>query len=137
MTNHIFIAAIFSFTLQAVFASSSSAQTLDGSEQNLPDNIIGEVRIALTNVGARDPLSAQFHSLALNTEGDDATHICGYVNLKNGYGAYVGFQAFQMDLDDRSMNLLETTPDQLSWNLARMVYDMTGCSVVLDLPPRN
>ncbi|MHC0054934.1 hypothetical protein [Actibacterium sp. D379-3] len=137
MTKPNYLIAIVALALQPLITSVSSAQTLDGSEQGLPSNILGDIRIALSEIGARDPISAQFHSLAFNHEGDGASHVCGYVNLKNGYGAYVGFQAFQMSLDNQSLDLLEATPAEPTWNLARLIFDMSGCSVALDLPPRN
>jgi len=40
----------------------------------------------------KDPMSAQFSDLS--QEGGPGHPVCGFVNSKNGYGAYVGKRAF-------------------------------------------
>lgn len=46
----------------------------------------------------KDPSSAQFKNVAAYGEQDpiSVTFLCGYVNAKNSYGAYVGFKKFVM-----------------------------------------
>ncbi|PIE14112.1 MAG: hypothetical protein CSA70_02880 [Rhodobacterales bacterium] len=63
-------------------ATLSTPLTLDGSEAALEKGTLGRVNIALANMGVRDPLSAQHHSLSYNQTVGDATHLCGHIKPK-------------------------------------------------------
>jgi len=115
----------------AALQAGAAPQFLDGSDSALDSGIMPKINMALSKEGVRDPLSAQYHSLAPGTVGD---YICGYINLKNGYGAYNGFKAFQYNLKKDSINLLTAKPGEITWNLSRLVFSFSGCTEVLDLP---
>lgn len=57
----------------------------------------------------KDPDSVKFKDLSLNSSGDG---LCGYVNAKNSYGAYVGFTEFVYDVDGVRVRPDGCTDDQ-------------------------
>lgn len=80
------IPAFFALTLSLPAAG---YEVVDRSGSDVEPGLLHSV---LTNVADlfRDPESVQFRDVRLGKE--DA--LCGEVNAKNGYGAYVGFQPF-------------------------------------------
>lgn len=65
------------------------AQTVvDGSGASVPQGQLVRLLASVTHP-FRDPLSSQFRGLRMMSSG-----VCGEVNTKNGYGAYVGFMPF-------------------------------------------
>lgn len=114
---------------------SAAPEFIDGSDGTISPDTIAKLSVALMQEGARDPLSAQYHSMQPGSVGED--YVCGYVNLKNGYGAYTGFKAFQMRISDSSITILNTAPGDISWNLARIPFTFSGCVDLLGLPGRT
>jgi hypothetical protein len=47
----------------------------------------------------KDGDSAKFAEIRLGKSNAGATVACGVVNAKNGYGGYIGYQAFMVQLD--------------------------------------
>ncbi|HTF44913.1 MAG TPA: hypothetical protein VK641_13475 [Terriglobales bacterium] len=64
-----------------------------------------EVAMRQVRNGMKDPDSAQFRDVFQREE-----FVCGYVNAKNGFGAYVGFSRFRYVSGDV---LLEANTDSL------------------------
>lgn len=62
--------------------------------------------------GFKDPNAAQFRGLYV-TKAGPALILCGEVNAKNGFGAYVGFRRFYAALDDKQIEGA-TDPDGFS-----------------------
>ena len=57
--------------------------------------LVAQAKVALTYT-FKDPGSAQYRNVGLykSTTGKGGDIVCGEVNAKNSYGAYVGFQRF-------------------------------------------
>ena len=81
----------------------------------------------------KDPEAARFRGLFVSRMGD-ALILCGEVNAKNSYGAYIGFRRFRAS-DDR--NFQDIWPADLTGTL-RTVYEQswqTYCgSRIADVP---
>ena len=62
-----------------------------------PDPMIEQAKRAVEQ-GLRDPFSVKFQGVAsrtvINHKGQPMKVVCGEVNAKNAFGAYVGFQKF-------------------------------------------
>lgn len=85
----------FAIATTLVLATASAAfavQDIDGSYAALPSAAQAATERLVTET-FRDPVSAQFRRVRLITSSRDQV-ICGEVNFKNGFGAYVGFEQF-------------------------------------------
>ncbi len=78
--------------IAATLAASAQAATLTADQQTVVDKAK-----ALLTRDFKDPLSAQWRGLFLR--GDKT--LCGEVNAKNSFGAYVGFHRFYVVLSMR------------------------------------
>jgi len=77
-----------------------------------------------------DPFSAKFKDVIVSYNPKrDEVHVCGLLNAKNGFGAYVGFEPFlvKIDLDEEleatrgvRPRLMSSMPGQYSDYLARL-----------------
>lgn len=77
--------------LAALVCGAASAQT-DYSE------VVTRAKSAVTR-DLKDPSSAQYRNLYIS-ESTGAHHtLCGEINAKNGYGAYVGFKPFYAEVE--------------------------------------
>ena len=73
------------------FATPASAYTIiDGSGESIDPATLATVLEAVSDQ-LLDPGAAQFRHIRISKRPD---MICGEINAKNGYGAYVGFQPF-------------------------------------------
>ncbi|MGV2188777.1 hypothetical protein ACQZ4Q_08175 [Agrobacterium vitis] len=83
--KHIFI------TLAALISCSYSAcqaqQFIDDTSKNIAKEELSAIKQGIFII-SRDPLAAQIGGLRYGK----SESICGMANLKNGYGAYSGFQ---------------------------------------------
>lgn len=66
-------------------------QVMDGSDKQFPSGTVQQIVSKLMKI-TKDPFSAQI--AGLHPSKSDPADICGVVNLKNGYGAYTGFEPF-------------------------------------------
>lgn len=109
-------------------------QTLDGSEKELGDEVLKTFMIGLAN-DVRDPLAAQFHSLAPSPSNMAGKYICGFGNFKNGMGGYGGFKPFWHNTRDKKTFIFESydQPDDLAYDFDMMRFKVSGCEFVLDL----
>lgn len=57
------------------------------------DGLIAEAKESIKNQ-LKDPYSAVFENIYIGRAANGAPVVCGTVNAKNSYGAYVGRQAF-------------------------------------------
>lgn len=69
----------------------SAQQIMDDSGSDFSGDIGKEIASALMTE-VKDPFSAQIAQLHKSSGSDDI--VCGVINLKNGFGNYVGFQPF-------------------------------------------
>jgi len=81
------------------------------------NNFVRRAKAALTE-NFKDPRSAQFRSLFIS--GDKLPALCGEVNAKNSYGAYVGFRKFYAT-GKSSLNAVEPGADGAGGD--RYVFD--------------
>ncbi|MEZ2220735.1 hypothetical protein [Rhizobium sp. RCC_161_2] len=83
---------LFGFVFVLCIALPAHAQqVVDGSDKNLDQGVIKSIFSSLRSVVA-DPFSAQIADLKQAKNRPEL--YCGLINLKNGFGAYTGFQAF-------------------------------------------
>lgn len=68
----------------------------------------------------KDPSSAQFRDLYAITRGLGDDTVCGEINAKNSYGAYVGFRKFYVYSNGK---YLISDPDSAIASLPQMVCD--------------
>jgi hypothetical protein len=96
-----------------VLSYSASADSSDDAQLNIDQLISKAKEIASYNL--KDPYSAQFRSLEFHeTKGRGI--ICGEINAKNVYGAYVGFRPFVWSPGDSKALVLDPTsnaPDNI------------------------
>jgi hypothetical protein len=91
----------------AAFASAAAAQ-----KSKTPDGItpalVNDIRTA-AGKKLKDPYSAQFERMQRatkpNVKGQPTDVVCGYVNAKNSYGAYVGQRPFIYFVADKDFNI--------------------------------
>lgn len=83
-------------------------QVMDGTGVRL-SRVVLEKALRLVSSEMKDPYSTQFQNLYKSAQGDK--YVCGEVNAKNTYGAYVGFTLFVADLDSSQV---EFAPDTSS-----------------------
>lgn len=70
-------------------------EVVDQSGSSLPPELLQAVVKAVADV-VKDPSSLQLRNLSrFKPIGADYEAVCGELNAKNGFGGYVGFQAFQ------------------------------------------
>lgn len=66
-------------------------QVMDGSDKAIDETTMHLIKASLASAVA-DPYGAQIASLKVAKTRPEL--VCGFLNLKNGYGAYTGFRAF-------------------------------------------
>lgn len=134
--------ALFAAVLSLLAAPLSAApEYLDGSEAAFDPSVVTGITMAMVKENYRDPNSAQYHGLvsggALDIDGGiigKPTHVCGFINLKNGYGAYAGFKPFMFDLRNANFTVLESKPGEFMYDMYRSSFEPMGCARFLDLP---
>ena len=90
--------ALAALTILAVSACAVETDTIVKREK-LPMSA-SQVQMVKTTIGRglKDPRSAQYQNIRMvrntNQSGTSHTLVCGEVNAKNSYGAYVGFKMF-------------------------------------------
>lgn len=77
--------------LASIAAPAVAQQVMDGSDKAVDGQIVKQISDGLAKV-TKDPYSAQIKDLRPSPS--DGQDTCGQVNLKNGFGAYTGFQPF-------------------------------------------
>lgn len=85
----------FTATVLAVIASALSIPSFAGPVTGAAkEKLISEAKAAISE-DFKDPSSAQFRNIWIAYEPEiDASTVCGEVNAKNSFGAYVGFAPF-------------------------------------------
>ncbi|CAN7162736.1 hypothetical protein LJR234_000312 [Mesorhizobium amorphae] len=97
--------------LVAAWASSAVGQEIvDKSGLALPPKLLQAVVQAVAGV-VKDPSSLQLRNLSRFTPvGADYEAVCGELNAKNGFGGYVGFQAFQFLPPSGAVTMIRECP---------------------------
>jgi hypothetical protein len=117
MTLRTFAAALI---VLATPVAAQDAAVIDGSDQQFEATIIKEMIIAVT-YEFFDPASATFRELIAT---DNGRQICGYVNAKNRFGGYVGFQPFLYDLNNCTGTVYDPSIGELSF----LAFKYSGCA---------
>ncbi|MGY5812002.1 hypothetical protein ACXHXG_30420 [Rhizobium sp. LEGMi198b] len=86
--------------LNALMATSAHSQAvMDQSDKSIPPELLRKVAASLV-LATRDPFAAQLIMLTYGVKNQD--DLCGLINTKNEYGAYIGFKPFHYrDTDHR------------------------------------
>lgn len=110
----------------------SRAQTvIDGSAENI-DPAFVKAALAEVTKELRDPLSAQVRGVKLIHPSEERPNvICGYINAKNGFGAYVGFRPFYYDVKMRKGGIITDSPKDPGHELQLLPFQWTGCDKAL------
>jgi len=116
----IFVGAIF-------WATTAAAQTPKPAEmKGVTAALLNDIRIASS---LKDPRSAQFERLQRairpNRKGEPHEVVCGFVNAKNGFGAYTGFRPFVYLVADKKLYF--SSGDTVDNMIAKMMLD-TFCT---------
>lgn len=120
------------------FATSAQAQSIvDGSGSDIDPSIIKAALFEVTKE-LRDPASSQARQVALihpNAERPDV--VCGFINAKNGFGAYTGFKPFYYDVKMRSGGIVADSPEDIGYRLQFLPLEWMGCDKQLGIkkPP--
>lgn len=87
--------------LSVAFSIAAMAQTVtDDSDKNIEPAVMTAAVKAISDQ-MRDPQSSQFRNLYIIDNS-----LCGEVNSKNGFGAYVGYTPFRYSLDTQYLGIL-------------------------------
>ncbi|MGB5903813.1 MAG: hypothetical protein WBH00_13275 [Xanthobacteraceae bacterium] len=128
----------FIFIALLLVASTARAQSvIDGSAADIDPAIMKSALFEVTKE-LRDPVSAQARQVALihpSQERPDV--ICGLINAKNGFGAYVGFKPFYYDVKMRSGGIVTDSPKDVGYRLQFLPLEWMGCDKQLGIkkPP--
>lgn len=98
--------ALTCIAILAVVATLGSAHAAGAVSDN--EKLLERARQAAAH-DLKDPGSAQFRSLEISPT--LPSNVCGEINAKNSYGAYVGFQPFRYDDADKTVTLLDPDSD--------------------------
>ena len=65
--------------------------------------------------------------------------ICGWLNAKNGFGAYAGFKPFYYDVKKNVGGVVTDDPSEISYPLQFLPLEWMGCDKELGVkkPPRQ
>jgi hypothetical protein len=130
--RHQFTAAIAAILCFATTTLQAQASVIDGSDETLPDGIVTEVIVGLAETFA-DPSSAQFHSLQMNGQPKSIQSLCGFVNLKNQMGGYVGFQPFVYTSFTKELRVVRDAPGSVGYDFQMLALEAKLCDSVLGL----
>ena len=110
----------------AALAAPAAAQTVvDGSDRNVPPELLRAAVEAMADEGFVDPYGAQFRRLQLGERRRD--FLCGWINLKNRLGAFTGFSPFYFASQTNNFSILPPKDDIL-YGLRSVIYDqLAGC----------
>jgi hypothetical protein len=120
------------YTLLLLFTPAQAQTVVDGSTTEWTP---AQIKSVFDYVGDkfRDPVSAQYRYLRTGIRTDKTVAICGEVNVRNGYGGYVGFQPFSMVVrangtPDGDVTVMLPMDQSLGHqNLIRSVQKANGC----------
>lgn len=82
---------IFLLAMVGMAAAAHAQQVVDGSDKDFDYPVAKKIAENLDRVTA-DPYSVQIKGLRKSSS--DPQDVCGMINMKNGFGAYSGFQPF-------------------------------------------
>lgn len=128
----------FTFILSIIFmviSSNSIAQSyIDGSNININERD-AKLMEAAAIMKSQDPYSIIFKNI--NYTSDDHKNkydiICGYINSKNEYGGYGGFEAFSYGISSNTFSIYSKNDlyDSILGPLTRMAFRFSGCPDVI------
>lgn len=103
------------------FAPMAHGQEItDGSGADIESDVLDSMYLAM-NAELRDGYSARYSRLEVK-----GTTICGFVNAKNAFGAYVGESAFMFRTRDESVSILPEIGDVL-YPIVEISFNSVGC----------
>ena len=120
------LVAMVLLCLAALAGAPAAAQTVvDGSDKNVPPELLRAAVEAMADEGFVDPYGAQFRRLQLGEIRPD--YLCGSVNPKNRLGAFTGFRPFYFASQTNNFRILPPKDDIL-YGLSSVIYDqLAGC----------
>lgn len=130
--RHQFTPAIATILCFVTTTLQARADVIDGSDKTLPDGIMTEVIVGLAKTFA-DPTSAQFHSLQMNGQPKSIESLCGFVNLKNQIGGYVGFQPFVYTPFLKELHVMSDAPGSVGYDFQILALEAKLGDSVLGL----
>ncbi len=90
----------------ALCSSADAQQVMDQSDRGFDQAELKSIADALVDQ-TTDPYSAQIIRLH-NSTGSDKI-ICGYVNLRNQYGGYIGFAPFFYSTESKQIDVRQSS----------------------------
>ncbi|CDX16431.1 exported hypothetical protein [Mesorhizobium sp. ORS 3324] len=125
--------------LGGTIGTAHATDFLDQSYKALSPNQLDSVVLEVAKV-MRDPTSLIFRGLTHPNTGSpfvDNGVVCGFVNGKNAYGAYVGFTPFvyQGPINDPLVTIYAPQADDPDYGnaLRKHMMDVSGCAAALGL----
>lgn len=98
-----FVSIVAALALSACVAPVVTSQKIALSD--------GQIRAikSVTSYNLKDPSSAQFRNIRqaklTRQDGSEELLVCGEINAKNSFGAYVGFRTFKGNIDGTNFRL--------------------------------
>ena len=118
--------------LLVAFAVPAHAQTIvDGSGKAIPEDVVRAAFAAVTKEFP-DPISAQFKGVDFPRAGEVILRqgmLCGFVNVKNLFGGYVGFKPFFYDIKAGNSYIFDARPTDAHYRLAKTAFSYSSCRI--------
>lgn len=105
-----------------LLSSPLTAQEIDDDSGSTIGRDIQEDLFTAARDQMLDGYSARFSRLSVKRDS-----LCGFVNGKNAFGAYVGHTPFYMDLKTKRLSFLPPANDPLH-ELSSMTFNLIGCA---------
>lgn len=122
--------------LVALLLSATAAQAqsvIDGSDAGIDPSVLKSALFEVTKE-LRDPASAQARQVALiHPSAERPDVICGFINAKNGFGAYVGFKPFYYDIRMKVGGIVADSPKDIGYRLQFLPLEWMGCDKQLGI----
>ncbi|NTJ46514.1 hypothetical protein G6K93_05735 [Agrobacterium rhizogenes] len=103
--RQLFVTALSLTTILATQAHSQMA--MDQSDKSIPPELLSKLSASLV-FATSDPFSAQVIMLKYGVKNQE--DLCGLINTKNEYGAYIGFKPFHYRDADHRIHIDDASP---------------------------
>ena len=118
--------AVVAMVLFCLAAPAAAQTVVDGSDKNVPPELLRAAVEAMADEGFVDPYGTQFRRLQLGAKKPD--YLCGWINPKNRLGSFVGFRPFYFEPKTNDFVILPPKDDNL-YGLASLPYEWAGCPI--------
>lgn len=110
------------FIALILIARAFSQEFADDTHTRIEGEDLNKLKTAFSRV-LFDPYTAKVSSLQYRS---DNKIVCGFVNAKNRFGAYVGSKAFYYDTSDGDLTILDAEPGAV-YDFYEVVFQTFGC----------